>query len=104
MNIKSINTPDQPNWMQRFRPTDIKWLNEEKTAALCVLSDQRYHLKLIWTKDGTPQGTNCEEIASTQDIELEKLEQAFDSFEPSQEMEAENLVTIASQIRQQIAA
>ncbi len=63
MNIKSVGSPeDCPDWMKRFKPTDLKWLNTEKTAALCVASDNRYRLRIIWTKDGSVQKTGFTDI------------------------------------------
>ncbi|MBU1017707.1 hypothetical protein KKA33_01625 [Patescibacteria group bacterium] len=103
MNIKSTGSPECPDWMKRFKPTDLKWLNAERTAALCVLNGQRYQLKLISTEDGSTRGARSIEVASTQDTELKRLEQAFDSFEPSEKTEAQSLSAITDQVRQKLA-
>jgi len=103
MNIKSLGSPEFPNWMKRFRPTDIKWLNEERTAALCVLNDQRYRLKLIWTEDGSPEKTNCEEVDSTQNTDLEKLEKIWDDLRPL-EKPGNSPAAVIDQVRQQLIA
>ena len=101
MNITSNNSPECPDWMQRFCPTDLKWLNDEKTAALCILNDSRYRLKVIWTEDGSTDGTKCSEIASTQDTELEKLETVFDDFESLREVSPDE---VTEQIRTKLGA
>ena len=100
MNIKAINSPECPDWMKRFNPTDIKWLNPDQTAALCVLNDSRYRLRLIWTKDKTAEGTNYIEIASTQEkgTDLEKIKRAFDGFSP-EEAKSRTFAEVVEDIR-----
>ncbi len=103
MNIKSVGSPeDCPDWMKRFKPTDLKWLNTEKTAALCVASDNRYRLRIIWTKDGSVQKTGFTDISDG--VELEKMQEVFDGFEPSDETGSMSPEQIAEQLRTRLAA
>ncbi len=104
MNIKSpTNSLEYPGWMQRFRPTDLKWLNAEKTAALCVISESRYRLSIVWTKDGTAKGTRCAEVASTQQTDMKTLEKLFNGFEVCEKTWQTPPDEIAGQIREQLA-
>ena len=102
MNITSNDNPDCPDWMKRFNPTDIKWLDDEKTIALCAVSDNRYRLRVVWTKDGTTQGTGFADISDG--VGLEKMQKVFDSINPSNEVDSMAHEEIVDQIRAKLAA
>ncbi len=100
MNITSADIPECPDWIKELHPTDVKWLDDNKTAALCVFSDSRYLVKVV-CKDEATKGNRCIEVASTQDVKLEELEKVFDSFKSSEEVSPEQ---IAEQLRSKLTA
>lgn len=105
MNIKSADMSEHPAWINQLKPTDIKWLNGDKTAALCAFSDSRYRIKVVCKDDKIKGANRCIEVASTQEkgVELERVEKAFDEFEPSKETESMSPAKIAELIRNKIA-
>ena len=105
MNTKAINSPEYPDWMKWLKPTDIKWLNEDRTAALCVFNDSRCKIMVV-CKDEMTKGNRCIEVTSAEDekMSLEKVGIVFDNFQLSKETDSMSPAEIAECIRNQIAS